>query len=211
MGYSLRSYSPTSLPALTVAGPIKSNGNLTMGSGAKLKIDNSNSTTDCPLQINGDPNTGLTAIAADIIGNVAGGTTRSYSDASTGFVINGIGVHSGNATFSAKVLKTPPAAQAINAVGTTIAPTAGIHEFTSNGNYTLTVAPTIADGVDGQLLLLVNVGANTITIQDQGTLASSNLRLTATTVAIGPRDSIYLYYSGDVGDWVQVGSLVAVI
>ena len=211
MGYSLRGYSPTSLPALTVAGPLKSNGNLTMGSGAKLKIDNSNSTTDCPLQINGDPNTGLTASAADILSYVAGGSARAYGDASAGFVINGIGIHNSNSTFVGKVIETPPTAQAINAVGTAIAPTAGIHEFTSNGNYTLTVAPTIADGVDGQLLLLVNVGTNTITIQDQGTLASSNLRLTATTVAIGPRDSIYLYYSGDVGDWVQVGSLVAVI
>ena len=101
--------------------------------------------------------------------------------------------------------------EAQRAVGTAIAPTARIHEFTSNGNYTLTVAPTIANGQDGEVVTLVNVGSNTITIQDQGTLANSNLRLTAATVAIGPRDSVTLYYSGDVGDWVQIGGLVSVI
>ena len=205
MGYGIRGYSPTSLPQLTISG------SLTMGSGAKLKIDNSNSTTDCPLQVNGDPNTGLTAIAGDIIGTVAGGTTRAYADASTGYVINGIGVHSGNATFSARQFKTPAAAQSITGVGVAFTPTTTIHEFTSDGNYTLTVAPSIANGTDGQELILVNVGANTVTISDQGTLASSNLRLTGATVAIGPRDSVRLYYSGDVGDWVQIGALVAVV
>ena len=84
MGYSLRGYSPTSLPQLTISG------SLTMGSGAKLKIDASNSTTDCPIQVNGDPNTGFTVITADTIGAVGGGTSRCYWDGgSSGFVING--------------------------------------------------------------------------------------------------------------------------
>jgi hypothetical protein len=112
---------------------------------------------------------------------------------------------------AAKQVYTPPAAQSITGVGVAFLPTARIHEFTSTGNYTLTVAPTIANGQDGEVVTLVNVGSNTVTIQDQGTLASSNLRLTATTVAIGPRDSVTLYYSTDVGDWVQIVVLTSVI
>ncbi|HEY6014590.1 MAG TPA: hypothetical protein VIU37_11295, partial [Candidatus Limnocylindrales bacterium] len=64
---------------------------------------------------------------------------------------------------------------------------------------------------DGQMLLIVNVGANNITLQDQGTLAGSNLRLTAAGVTLGPRDSVKLMYSSTVGDWIQVGNLVSVL
>jgi hypothetical protein len=84
--------------------------------------------------------------------------------------------------------------------------------LTASGATTMTAAPTIADGYDGQEIVLLNVGAtNNIVLQDQGTLASSNLRLTATTVTLGPRDSIRLAYSAAVGDWMQTGPLVAVL
>jgi hypothetical protein len=53
--------------------------------------------------------------------------------------------------------------------------------------------------------------ADTITIQDQGTLGSSNLRLMTTTVALSPRDSVTLVYSSTVGDWVQIAPIATVI
>lgn len=95
--------------------------------------------------------------------------------------------------------------------GTAIVAADAVTPIQAASPITSTAAPTIADGQDGQRVTLVNVGANAITLQDQGTLASSNLRLTAATVAIGPRDSIELVYSAAVGDWVQTGNLVAVV
>ena len=96
--------------------------------------------------------------------------------------------------------------QTITAVGNTILPVSREVDLDADNNYTLTSAPTIPDGEDGQILILTNIDTtDTITIQDQGTLASSNLRLSATTIALGPRDSIELRYSSVVGDWVQIG------
>lgn len=101
---------------------------------------------------------------------------------------------------------TPSTAQNITAAGTTLLANATVIQLTADNNYTLSSTPTIADGVDGQILIIVNVDAvDTITLQDQGTLASSNLRLAATTVALGPRGSIKLMFSSTVGDWIQIG------
>ncbi len=110
-------------------------------------------------------------------------------------------------------IATPPAAQSLTVVGDTI--TVGDNDyfapFTATGALILTSAPTIANGTDGEEILLINVGANTVTIQDQGTLANSNLRLAAAGVAIAPRQSVRLMFSSTIGDWVQVGPLTAVI
>lgn len=76
---------------------------------------------------------------------------------------------------------------------------------TSGGAVTLSSAPTVAAGLDGQLLIIFNGSTNSVTIQDQGTLPSSNLRLSAATIALGTRDSIILMYSTTVGDWIQIG------
>lgn len=96
--------------------------------------------------------------------------------------------------------------------GTAIVADYEVVQINCTGNVTMTAAPTIADGADGQMLTLINVDtADTITLQDQGTLASSNLRLTATTVVLARRQSIQLMYSAAVGDWVQIGNLVTVI
>lgn len=109
-------------------------------------------------------------------------------------------------------VSTPSTAQNITAVGNTILANAETVQITSDASYTLTSAPTIADGQNGQIVTILNVDtADTITLQDQGTLGSSNLRLEATTVAIAPRQSIQLMYNTTVGDWVQIGKLITVI
>lgn len=109
------------------------------------------------------------------------------------------------ATVNAQVILTPASAQAITAVGNSITISGPVIQLTANASYTLTSAPTIANGTDGQIIIIRNVdsGADVITIQDQGTLANSNLRLGATTRALGPRDSICLQYSSTVGDWCE--------
>lgn len=105
-----------------------------------------------------------------------------------------------------RTVETPDTAQAITAVGNTIAIDTTTHQITADASYTLTSTPTLADGEDGQRVLIINVdaGADVVTIQDQGTLAGSNLRLGANTRALGPRDSIMLMYSSTIGDWIEI-------
>lgn len=78
-------------------------------------------------------------------------------------------------------------------------------ELTANASYTLTSTPTLQTGDNGQQCLIRCVDTvDVITLQDQGTLAGSNLRLGAATRALGPRDSILLVYSDAVGDWTEI-------
>lgn len=68
---------------------------------------------------------------------------------------------------------------------------------------TITAAPSIADGVEGDFVCIQGQNStNTVTYQDQGTLASSNLRLGATSRLLAARDSLCLQYDG--ADWVEV-------
>jgi hypothetical protein len=105
----------------------------------------------------------------------------------------------------------PPAAtQSITAAGNTITPTSALYPIanTTGGSLTLTSAPTMPNGTDGERVMLLNVGAQNIVLQDQGTLAGSNLRCTAATITLTPRDSVEFTYSATVGDWVQTSVVV---
>jgi hypothetical protein len=84
-----------------------------------------------------------------------------------------------------------------------------VQEFTlSAGNITITAAPTLANGANGQEMTLCNVDAtDTLTLNDEATTAGSNLQLAAATLALGPRDCVTLRYATAWGDWVQVGHI----
>jgi hypothetical protein len=100
-----------------------------------------------------------------------------------------------------------PSVATMSGVSSVIAPNATAKRLnnTSGSNpLILTSAPTIADGRDGQLLLVVNASTNAVRLTDQGTLASSNLRLATATLDLGTRDSVLLYFSATVGDWLEV-------
>lgn len=104
-----------------------------------------------------------------------------------------------------RLVGRPDTTQLLLSAGATIGVDKYVQPISSDANYTLTSVPTIADGLaNGQLVIVVNVGSFTVTLQDQGTLAGSNLRLSAATVALGPRDSITLLYSSTIGDWIQI-------
>lgn len=73
------SYKPASIAGvLNVSG-----GNLVMGTGRKLILDTSTSTSDLALQFNGDPNTGFYRDAADDYRLVVGGSAVQAMAAST--------------------------------------------------------------------------------------------------------------------------------
>jgi hypothetical protein len=103
--------------------------------------------------------------------------------------------------------------QTITSVGTAIlVKSAPVVTISADASYTLTSTPTIADGYEGQVITIVNEdGVDTIFLQDQGSLANSNLRLTGTSITLGPRDSVTLRFSDTIGDWVQIGNVVSVI
>ena len=76
----------------------------------------------------------------------------------------------------------------------------------------MTSTPTIANGYyDGQKLRLMNINSSFIlTLQDNATLANSNLFLTSTTITLAKYDSLLLEYVNGKG-WVQIGSFINVI
>ncbi len=97
-----------------------------------------------------------------------------------------------------------PTSQAVTAVGNTILATARQMTLDPNGNYTMTSAPTIADGTTGQVVCYGagNAEANVVTFQDGGTLPSSNLQLGAATRAVGALDNLCLRFDGT--EWVEI-------
>lgn len=112
------------------------------------------------------------------------------------------------ATINAQVILTPGTAQNITAAATAITLSGPIIQLTANASYTLSATPTIANGTNGQVITIINVdSADVITLQNETTLAGSNLRLAgAANLALGPRDSVTLVYSSTLGDWIQIGA-----
>ncbi len=109
-----------------------------------------------------------------------------------------------------KTVLTPSAQQSI-AVTAPIVASATVVQVSTTTAANMTATPTIADGVDGQVLIIVNTGANPFTLQDQGALAGSNLRTVTGGCALGTRDSVKFMYSSAIGDWIQIGLVVNVV
>lgn len=100
--------------------------------------------------------------------------------------------------------------QNITAAGNTIDPSFGLQEVievTLTGNITLTSTPTIANGDDGQELLIVNVqAANTLTLNDEATTAGSNLELRAASRTLAAAGGyLRLRYSSTLAAWHEIG------
>jgi hypothetical protein len=108
-------------------------------------------------------------------------------------------------TFSkGTLIYTPSAAQVIDAVGDTVLANAVAVVVDPDGDYTLTSTPTIANGTTGQFLYITaaNGEANTVTLQDQDSLASSNLQLGAASRAVSGKDVLVILFDGT--DWIEV-------
>jgi hypothetical protein len=150
---------------------------------------------------------------------------RAASTAANGYELAGTAMRlfsnfSSNSTVPVSITGTAytqdndflPAAQVIDAAGDTILALADVTLISNatGGSITLTSAPTIADGFNGQKIILTNVGSQDVVLQDQGTLASSNLRLVGASVTLSPRDSITLVYNTTNADWVQTTPVAAV-
>lgn len=117
-------------------------------------------------------------------------------------VSNGDGV-SGNPTIAATGIFTPSAAQTIDAASDTISANATVVQVTNTtgANITLTSTPTIADGTDGQLLMIVSVGTNPVTLSDG---AANNLNLGNATRQLGTGDTITLLWNANQSNWLEL-------
>lgn len=115
----------------------------------------------------------------------------------------------GNNAYSGTTAHTPSAAQTIDDAADTIAANATQVQVSCSSAITLTSAPTIADGSNGQVVTIINTGSNNCIVQDQDTLASSNLQLSAASVTIAPKQSLTLRFNSAIGDWVQATQISA--
>jgi hypothetical protein len=108
---------------------------------------------------------------------------------------------------NAATVYTPKANQALLTAGTIVAKDARFIQVSgSGGAVTLTSTPHIADGLDGQEIVLFGTSdVDTLTLQDEGNLAGSNLQLSAgVDFTLGIGDSITLVFLTSVGDWVEI-------
>lgn len=168
-----------------------------------FKWDNTNTRADLnkALNVSGGSNARVTFDTGDFLDyNTStnlfdfqiGSTSALALDATT-LTVNG----------AVKTIFTASSTQSVTAATYTILANATRIVLDPNADYTMTSAPTIADGVAGQLVYIMaaNGETNTVTVQDQDTLASSNLQLGATTRAISGKDVLTLIFDGT--DWVE--------
>jgi hypothetical protein len=107
-----------------------------------------------------------------------------------------------------------PSVATLPDAGTAVTPNAKLKRLhnTSGGALILTSTPTIANGQNGQLLVLFNSSALPITLQDHRNLTGSNLRLEAgNNVTLAQGDSLLLLFSSDIGDWIQMGHVAVAL
>lgn len=75
---------------------------------------------------------------------------------------------------------------------------------------TATTTPILPDGYPGQHLMILNVGANAITLTDAASMANSNIRLiSGTTLALPANRGLDFVFSSATGLFHQVGPLDA--
>lgn len=136
------------------------------------------------------------------IDTVSGGTANwgFYNSAAADNQLGG-----GTTYNSGKTAFTPSTLQTLAAGNALLANATKVRVAGSGGAVTLTSTPTIADGVDGQIVYILGThDTNTLTVQDQGTLASSNLELAASTRVLGKGDILQLMFDATDSVWYEV-------
>jgi hypothetical protein len=110
----------------------------------------------------------------------------------------------GDWTYAGRQIQTPSATQTLVAGDAITVSTITFKSISAASGITLTSAPTIADGSDGQELILTNVGGtNSIVIQDEANLAGTNLCLPGdTNITIAAREAVRMVFSSTAGCWI---------
>lgn len=168
---------------------------------ALVALGVSDGTAGAPgLAFTSDLDCGLYRVGANDIAMAAGGVAvQEYIATAVKLLLN--------------VVPTGPT-QVITAVTDTIQNTSYLLRLnnTAGASRTLTSTPSISvTGVtDGQLLILENIGADNVVLQDESVLPGSKLRCTGgTNKSITPRDTIGFVYASATGEWNNLWSLTA--
>lgn len=108
-------------------------------------------------------------------------------------------------TVSDTTILAPSSAQVLTAVTSPTIDATTITVTGSPGNVTLVNTPTIANGTDGQVVIIRGTSDSaTVTFQDQANLANSGLRLRGVNKTVGLYDTLVLRYSSSGTEWVEV-------
>ena len=151
------------------------------------------------------------AITGGTLNGTLGGTTPASAvvttlSASGAATVTGAATLNGNLTNSAKMFAPSSAIQSLLAA-TAINPNATCIRVVGNGAArTLTATPTItAPAADGQLLLIRGTDdTNTVTLQDEASLAGTGLSLSAATRVLGAGDQIFLAWDSTTSLWWEI-------
>lgn len=116
---------------------------------------------------------------------------------------------------NASTIVFTPVTKTITATTDTIPINASIILLNNTSGSSKTLAPAasgaiMADGQNGQVVKLINVGTSDVVLTDQGTQAGSNLRTVGTAVTLTTRDSVEFTYNTTTNDWTQTAAVVVV-
>jgi hypothetical protein len=134
-------------------------------------------------------------VGGSIVGTPISGSTGSFSTLGA----------TGQATLSGGVVLTPTGVQTLAAANLIAVAAGKVKVAGSGGAVTMTSTPTVALGTaDGQEVLVMGTDdANTVTLQDNGSLAGSKLRLGAASRLLKKGSSIRLSWDATFGFWYE--------
>lgn len=148
---------------------------------------------------------GLGTMATQAAGAVAitGGTATGLTSLTSSN--SSIGNASmGDVAITGTINTVPSAIQSLLAATQIVAASPKVRVAGNGGPVTSTVTPTIpAPASDIQLVLMGTSDVNTVTLQDNGTLAGTRLRLGAATRVLGANDILVLGYDVATNFWSE--------
>lgn len=151
------------------------------------------------------------AITGGTLNGTLGATTPATAVVTT-FSATGAVTFSGAVTFTAKIFTTPSALQTVAAANLITSTAPKIRIKGNGGPVVMTSLPTIDLGTaDGQLLIVLGTDdTNTVTLQDNGSLAGSKLRLGATSRVLGNGDMLLLSWDSAAALWFEMAFTVQI-
>lgn len=191
----LPGYGAVSVESLTSSGPIT--GTVVKGTTA---LEFPTSGAGPGVRATDDPDSGFGVVGANQASMWAGGFIWWSA------LVGSVQTSSAASILNTGVLTTTPRTVDVDAAGDTIPVTGAalVIVTLSAGNITSSATPFLADGANGQEIILIGGQSGAaLTLSDEGTVPGSNLHLGAATRALGFRDVLSLRFSTVAGGWVE--------